>query len=64
MRRIGRVEQNTRMLNTKELAVFGNAGNVIGVVQVILDVFSPDTLWDPSAKKLSYSEDPTLKICY
>jgi hypothetical protein len=51
MHRIGRVEQNTRMLNAKELAVFGDAGNVIGVVQVILDVFSPDTLWDLSAKK-------------
>lgn len=38
------------MLNAKEMVVFGNAGNVIGVVQVILDVFSPDTLWDLSAK--------------
>jgi hypothetical protein len=38
------------MLNAKEMAVFGDAGTVIDVVQVILDVFSPDTLWDMSAK--------------
>jgi hypothetical protein len=32
------------MLEAKEMAVFGDARNVTGIVQVILDMFGPDTL--------------------
>jgi hypothetical protein len=65
MRRIHRVVYNTGILRSKEITVLGSARSIISIVQVILDVFSPDSLRNLLVYEvLLNTEDSTLKICY
>jgi len=54
MGRIHRVLYNTRILGAKEITVLGDARSIIDVVQVILDVFSPDTLYETCQRRKKF----------